>query len=63
MGYFVSKLGRENVIVLYLSDNEEFGEIELPSDIYGVLYIHFNEEGSWKEKIVQELIDTGFDVD
>ncbi len=63
LGYFIAKLGRENVIVLYLSENEEFGEIELPSDIHSVLYIHFDEEGSWKEKIVQELRSNGFEVD
>lgn len=37
MGWFMARLGRERVILLYT------GEVEIPSDIYGVLYLHFNE--------------------
>ena len=36
LGYFMGKLGREHVCCLYK------GEIELPSDISGILYLPFN---------------------
>ena len=63
LGYFIAKLGRQNVIVLHQLNNEELGDLELPSDIHGVLYIHFDEEGSWKENLVQELRENGFEID
>lgn len=63
LGYFIAKLGRESVIVLHQPDNEELGDLELPSDIHGVLYIHFDKDGFWKEKVIQELRENGFDID
>lgn len=46
-GYFIGKLGRENVIILI--DNE----IEKPSDNDGIIYISFN--GQWKDDIRKEV--------
>jgi len=37
LGYFFAKLGRNRVICLYKSD------VELPSDISGIIYIKFND--------------------
>jgi predicted nucleotide-binding protein len=45
LGYFTSKLGRNNVVTLYDTSSTE---IEIPSDISGVLYVPYdNPEGSW----------------
>lgn len=37
LGYFTGKLGRARVCALYT------GEVEIPSDIHGVIYIRFDE--------------------
>jgi predicted nucleotide-binding protein len=56
LGYFISKLGRDNVAIICEKD------IELPSDINGILYI-VNSENSWQLKIAKELESRGFDID
>jgi predicted nucleotide-binding protein len=52
LGYFLAKLGRSNVFMLHT------GNIELPSDLAGVIY----QPGStnWQHKLVRELRDAGF---
>ncbi|MBK8880033.1 MAG: nucleotide-binding protein [Haliscomenobacter sp.] len=57
MGYFIGKLGRSRVFPLY-----ENG-VELPSDLYGVLYVPLDERGNWKFALVKELRAVGFNVD
>ena len=37
MGYFFGKIGRNRVILLHK------GNLEIPSDIYGLVYIGFDE--------------------
>lgn len=54
LGYFLAKIGRENVAVLF-----EEG-VELPSDYTGVEYISFADE--WRWKLSRELKAAGFDV-
>lgn len=56
MGYFVGKLGRERVRALYHSD------VELPSDLHGVLYITYDHGGGWKAKLVKEMKAAGIAV-
>ena len=54
-GYFIGKLGRGNVCCLYK------GNIELPSDISGVCYIHFERSiMEVRELILQELAEERF---
>lgn len=53
-GYFVGKLGRKNVILI--SD----GNIELPSDLQGVVY--FNKS-DWKFQVLKELKAIGYYID
>lgn len=53
-GYFVGKLGRENVVLI--SD----GNIELPSDLQGVVYSNKNE---WKFQVLKELKAIGYNID
>lgn len=56
LGYFVGKLGRERVGVLYKMD------VELPSDIHGILYIPANDD-SWHLKLAKEMKTAGLNID
>ncbi|MBE7061775.1 MAG: nucleotide-binding protein [Clostridiales bacterium] len=58
LGYFLGKLGRNKVFVL------KFGDIEVPSDIIGVVYNTYDgEEGGWRNKLVKDMKSAGFNVD
>ncbi len=57
MGYFLGKLGRNNVFVLV-----EDG-IEMPSDYSGVLYIPFRSDNSWRERLLLELREAHAEVE
>ncbi|MCI2964479.1 nucleotide-binding protein [Shewanella sp. N2AIL] len=52
-GFLMGKLGRENVVPLVE------GDIELPNDISGIVYVSEN----WEMKIAQEMLEAGYDVD
>ena len=56
-GYFLGSLGRANVCALTR------GQIELPSDYSGVLYLPLDPDGAWKFKLVKELKAAGLEVD
>lgn len=56
-GYMISKLGRENVCALIK------GDIEVPNDISGVVYISLDNHGAWHYAIAKELRNSGYDVD
>ncbi|SQC05772.1 nucleotide-binding protein [Klebsiella pneumoniae] len=43
------RLGRGKVLVL------RKGDIEIPSDLAGVLYTELDEHGGWKRKLLSEL--------
>ena len=49
LGYFVGKLGRGRACLL------KKGKIEIPSDLYGVIYTEMDSEDGWKLKLVKEL--------
>lgn len=57
LGYFICKLGRKNVCALHK------GGVELPSDILGVVYVNFDEDGAWKLLLARELVANGFTID
>jgi predicted nucleotide-binding protein len=57
LGFFLGKIGRENVMPLYVQG------VELPSDISGVLYTLIDETENWKFRLVKELKSAGFNVD
>jgi predicted nucleotide-binding protein len=59
LGYFLGRLGRENVAALY-RPGEDF---EIPSDFSGVLYTEYDRAGHWRFSLVQELKASGYDVD
>jgi predicted nucleotide-binding protein len=54
--YFVAKLGRKHVCAL------KKGNIEIPSDIGGVVYIDM-DDGGWKAALVRELEGVGYEID
>lgn len=62
LGYFIGSLGRKNVLALYdVSKNEE---IELPSDIAGILYTPYdNPYGNWRFALANELRAAGYNID
>lgn len=59
LGYFIGKIGRERVFVLY-QENENF---EIPSDYSGVIYQPYDKEGTWQFKLLKELKVCGYNVD
>jgi len=58
MGMFLAKLGREKVIILHK------GELELPSDIHGYIYLPFKDSVmEQKAKLGASLQAVGFFID
>lgn len=56
-GYFIGRLGRERVSAL------KRGDVELPSDIIGIVWETYDKNGGWKSRLANELIEAGFDID
>ena len=56
-GYFIGRLGRNRVCALTK------GDVEIPSDYDGVIYIPLDGAEGWKMKLVKELKGAGIDVD
>jgi predicted nucleotide-binding protein len=57
LGYFIGKLGRKKVCVLYKED------VEILSDYQGVLYISMDINNAWKISIAKEIREAGISVD
>ena len=57
LGFFVGRLTRSRVCALRL------GDVEIPSDFQGVLYIDSDKQGGWKLLIAQELAAAQLKVD
>lgn len=57
LGFFVGKLGRKNVAVLYTEG------VELPSDFLGVVYIPLRDTDGWKLGLAKEVKNAGLPVD
>jgi len=49
LGYFIALLGRGKVCPLYKAD------VELPSDIHGLLYTVMDEHDAWQLKLAREM--------
>lgn len=49
LGFFIGRIGRKRVCALTK------GNVEIPSDYTGVVYIPFDDFGGWKGKLIQEL--------
>jgi predicted nucleotide-binding protein len=57
LGYFVGRLGRKRICVLYDK------EVEMASDFAGITYIKLDENNGWRLGLIQALKDAGFHVD
>lgn len=57
LGYFAGKLGRGHVCLL------RKGHVEIPSDLYGVIYTDMDPADGWKAKLVGELKAAKLDFD
>ena len=57
LGYFVGSLGRGRACLL------RKGEVEIPSDLYGVVYTTMDSGNGWKIELARELKDAGFKFD
>ena len=57
LGYFAGKLGRGRACLL------RKGEVEIPSDLYGVIYTEMDGADGWKLKLVRELKAARLDFD
>jgi predicted nucleotide-binding protein len=56
LGFFLGKLGRENVTVLHK------GNVEIPSDFFGILYTPYEPSGAWPYRLTRELRESGYKV-
>jgi predicted nucleotide-binding protein len=56
-GYLMGLLGRDKVCALH------HGNIEMPSDLHGVVYESFDDRGAWKIKVAGELRHVGIAAD
>jgi predicted nucleotide-binding protein len=57
LGYFIGRLGRSQVCALMV------GELELPSDILGVVWTPFDVGEAWKHGLAKELQAAGYVFD
>jgi len=56
LGFFVGKLGRERVCVLYKEN------VEIPSDYEGILYVKMDKGDGWKAKLAREMNEVGIEI-
>ncbi|WP_375504867.1 TIR domain-containing protein [uncultured Jatrophihabitans sp.] len=56
-GYFIGRLGRPRVVALHK------GDVELPSDLNGVIYKPVDPAGAWKYDLAKELRAAKIEVD
>lgn len=56
-GYLIGKLGRHNVCALVK------GDVEIPNDISGIVYVPLDNHGAWHLSVAKELRNAGYSVD
>lgn len=57
LGYFVGRLGRDKVCGLLK------GDLEIPTDYVGTVYVKWDDAGAWKMSLGKELDAAGYDID
>lgn len=57
LGYFAGQLGRGRVCLL------RKGSVEIPSDLFGVVYTEMDAAGGWKAGLARELRAAGIEFD
>ncbi|CAM4080799.1 TIR domain-containing protein [Zobellia nedashkovskayae] len=56
-GFLIGKIGRSNVCALVK------GDLEIPNDISGVVYVQMDSGEAWKYTIAKEMQKIGYEVD
>ncbi|MCA9891956.1 MAG: nucleotide-binding protein [Anaerolineae bacterium] len=59
LGFFLGKLGRNKVSILVRITKD----FEFPTDIGGMIYTRYDENGGWRLKLAQELHSVGYEID
>lgn len=57
LGYFMGRLGKQRVRLIVRDD------VEIPSDLQGILYSKYDELGKWKVDLIKEMIHVGISAD
>lgn len=57
IGFFLGQLGKARVRMIVK------GDIEIPSDLDGILYQRHDDQGAWKSKLMKEMQAVGIFVD
>lgn len=57
LGFFLGKLGFDKVIAL------KRGDIEIPSDYTGIIWIDYDDQNAWILELSKELKAAGFNID
>jgi predicted nucleotide-binding protein len=57
LGYFLAFLGRNKVCALTVND------LELPSDVAGIVYVPVDAAGAWKFRLAREMEESGIQID
>lgn len=57
IGYFIGLLGKERLRLIVKQN------VEIPTDLQGILYEKYDEKGAWKIKLLKELQAVGIYVD
>lgn len=57
LGYFMGRLGRSKVCAI------RKGDVDIPSDYQGIIYIDFDQGGAWKTRVAQEIVHAGLTID
>lgn len=62
-GFFLGKLGRDKVCVLYKPDPIDKQALEMPSDAFGFTHIEADAGGGWKTSLGRELKKARLPID
>ena len=57
IGYFIGVLGRDKVRILVK------GDVDIPSDLQGIIYEPFDDTGNWRIRLLREIREAGIPVD
>ena len=60
LGYFFAKLGRKKVVALC---KDQDGELEMPSNYSGILYLPMDSTGGWKMRLAEEMVAANLEID
>jgi len=59
LGFFVGKLEREHVFILYREEHN----FEFPSDYSGICYTPYDNKGQWRFDLIGELNSCAYNID